>query len=82
MADQRNIVFRPLTWVLVAVAGVFVIVGIVYLIKTANDLPGFFPGHEAGATKHHTKHGLVMFGLAALALIGAWFTTSPPAEET
>jgi len=69
--------FRPATALLVALAVVFVVVGIVYLAKTANDLPGFFPGHQAGSTKHHTKHGLAMFALAALSLVGAWFTTAP-----
>jgi hypothetical protein len=33
-------------------------------------LPSFFPGHEAGATKVHVKHGIAS-GVAGLVLIGA-----------
>jgi hypothetical protein len=28
------------------------------------------------------KHGIAMFGLALLALVGAWFTTSPDRAES
>lgn len=53
----------------------FIVVAIVYFTSTANSLPSFFPGHQAGSTKHHNKHGIVMIALAALCWIGAWFTT-------
>jgi hypothetical protein len=33
-------------------------------------LPGFFPGHEAGVTKVHIKHGIAS-GVFGLVLIGA-----------
>jgi hypothetical protein len=33
--------------------------------------------HEANATHHDIKYGITMFGIAALALIGSWFTTAP-----
>jgi F0F1-type ATP synthase membrane subunit a len=68
---------RPLTWLLVGVALLFVILAVVYFVTPANQLPSVFPGHDAHLTKHHTKHGLVMLGLAIVALIGAWFTTAP-----
>jgi hypothetical protein len=77
MASDRKIVMRPVTWALIALAVVLVGVAIVYFTTSATHLPGFFPGHQAGSTKTHTKHGLAMLGLAALALVGAWFTTSP-----
>ena len=51
--------------------------GVVYLATAADKLPSLFPGHEAHATRHHVKHGIAMFGLAALVLVGAWFTTAP-----
>jgi hypothetical protein len=68
---------RPLTWLLVAVAIVFAVLAVVYFVTPANQLPSFFPGHQAGLTKHHTKHGLAALGIAVVALIGAWFTTAP-----
>jgi hypothetical protein len=80
MPAERKIVMRPLTWVLIALAVVFVIAAVVYFTTTATHLPSFVPGHQAGSTKTHTKHGLVMLGLAVVALIGAWFTTAPRDE--
>lgn len=68
---------RPLAWLLIAVAVIFVVIAIVYLVTAANALPSFFPGHTANATKHHTKHGIAALAVAAVALIGAWFTTAP-----
>jgi amino acid permease len=77
MSTTPRIQMRPLTWLLIAVAVVFVVIAVVYLVTAANQLPSFFPGHAPHATKHHTKHGLAALGLAVLALIGAWFTTAP-----
>lgn len=72
-----SIKFRPLTGILIALAVLFVVAGLIYFTKTAGDLPAFFPGHQVNSAHKHTKHGLAMFGLAALSLVGAWFTTSP-----
>jgi hypothetical protein len=80
VAAQRKIVMRPLTWLLIVIGVLFVVVAVVYFTTQAQHLPAFFPGHQAGSTKTHTKHGLAMLGLAAVAFIGAWFTTSPPSE--
>jgi hypothetical protein len=77
MAGGRSVEFKPITALLLAVAAVCVIVGVIYFVSPADKLPAFFPGHAAHATKHHVKHGIAMFGLAVLALIGAWFTTAP-----
>ena len=73
---------RPLTIVLIVVAAIFVVAGIVYFVRPANDLPSFMPGHAAGSTKHHVKHGIAMFAIAAVALIGAWFTTAPERDQS
>jgi drug/metabolite transporter (DMT)-like permease len=50
-----------------------VIAGIYFLVP-ADQLPGFLPGHEAGVTRVHTKHGIVA-GVAGLVLLasGSWF---------
>jgi hypothetical protein len=66
-----------LTWLLLAVAVVFVVLAVVYFVTPAKDLPSVLPGHDAAVIRHHTKHGIAMLGLAVLACIGAWFTTAP-----
>ena len=81
VSNGRSIRFRPLTALLLVVAVVFVVLGVVYMVTAADKLPAVLPGHEAHVTRHHVKHGIAMFGLAVLAVIGAWFTTSPSDES-
>jgi amino acid permease len=76
-STQKRIQIRPLTIVLIVVAIACVVAGAVYLTTAAKSLPAFFPGHDTALSGKHTKHGLAMFSLAVLALIGAWFTTAP-----
>ena len=49
------------------------VVAAVYFVIPADQLPGFFPGHEAGVARMHTKHGIVA-GVAGLVLLvaGMW----------
>jgi len=56
---------------------VLIVIGIVYFAESASALPSFFPGHEAGSSHHHTKHGIaaILLGLACFAF--AWFNTGP-----
>jgi hypothetical protein len=49
---------------------VLLVVAAVYFLVPADSLPGFFPGHEAGVTRMHTKHGVVA-GVAGLVLLAA-----------
>jgi predicted membrane channel-forming protein YqfA (hemolysin III family) len=56
--------------VLTVLGIVLLIVGAVYFVMPADQLPGFFPGHEAGVTKIHAKHGIVA-GVAGLVLLAA-----------
>jgi hypothetical protein len=37
-------------------------------------LPSFFPGHQAGSSHHHAKHGVAALILGALAFLGAWMS--------
>jgi hypothetical protein len=74
---MSRIQIKPLTIALVVIAALFVVAGIVYFTTDAKSLPAFFPGHDTHLAAKHTKHGIAMFGLAVLSLIGAWFTTSP-----
>jgi hypothetical protein len=52
---------------------VLLVVAAVYFLVPADQLPGFFPGHEAGVTRMHYKHGIVS-GVAGLVLlaVGMW----------
>ena len=63
---------------LAVVVGIaLIVVGIVYFAEPARSLPSFFPGHEAGSSHHHTKHGIaaVLVGLACFVFV--WFNTGP-----
>lgn len=49
------------------------VVAVVYFVLPADQLPGFFPGHDAALHRAHLKHGVVA-GIAGLVLLGAgWF---------
>lgn len=49
---------------------VLLVVAAVYFLVPADQLPGFFPGHEAGVARVHMKHGIVA-GVIGIILIGA-----------
>jgi hypothetical protein len=49
---------------------VLLVVAAVYFLVPADQLPGFFPGHEAGVARLHMKHGVVA-GVAGIVLIAA-----------
>jgi hypothetical protein len=64
--------------VLAVLAGLALfVVGGVYFADKAESLPSFFPGHQAGSTTHHVKHGIaaIVVGLALFAF--AWFASGP-----
>jgi UDP-N-acetylmuramyl pentapeptide phosphotransferase/UDP-N-acetylglucosamine-1-phosphate transferase len=69
---------RRLLVALAIVAGIALIaIAVVYWAEPAGSLPSFFPGHEAGSSHHHAKHGIAAFlvGLACFAF--AWFNSGP-----
>jgi hypothetical protein len=52
---------------------VLLIVAGLYFLLPADQLPAFLPGHEAGATHVHTKHGIVA-AVAGVVLLGTgWY---------
>ena len=52
---------------------ILLVVAAVYFLVPADQLPGFFPGHEAGSTNIHTKHGIAAAVAGVVLLIaGAW----------
>jgi amino acid permease len=72
---------------LITVAGIvlgvlLVVIGVVYVTQTANNLPSFFPGHVADATTlHHYRHAIAAFVLALGAFALAWFSSGPASAK-
>jgi amino acid permease len=76
MSQMRRSHYAPVwvTLLLTLVALALAVVAIIYFADTADKLPSFFPGHQAGSTHHHTKHGIAAAIVAVLALAGAWMS--------
>jgi amino acid transporter len=73
---------RPqLIWPAVILGVILLVIAAIYWIDDAGSLPSFFPGHEAGSTHHHFKHGLAAAILAVACFVFAWFQTGAPAPE-
>jgi hypothetical protein len=65
-----------------AIAGVvLIVIAIIYFAEPAHSLPSFFPGHQAGSTHHHSKHGIAALALGIGAFILAWFQTGPRTKK-
>jgi hypothetical protein len=60
---------------------VLIVIAIIYWTSTASGLPSFFPGHQAGSSTHHVKHGIAAFLLGLACLVFAWFQTGPAKSE-
>ncbi len=56
---------------------VLLVVAGVYFADTASSLPSFFPGHQAGSSTHHVKHGIAAVVVALALFVFAWFSTGP-----
>ena len=77
-AKDAFVRYRKWLVALSVVLGVaLIVVAVIYWVEPAGSLPSFFPGHEAGSSHHHVKHGIAAFlvGLACLAF--AWFNSGP-----
>ena len=62
----------------VIVGIVLLAIAVLYWVCTADALPSFMPGHEAGSSHHHIKHGIAAAILGVGALTFAWFQTGSP----
>ena len=56
--------------VLTLLGVVLLIVGAVYMLVPADQLPTFMPGHETGLSRIRTKHGITS-GVVGLVLLAA-----------
>ena len=68
---------RQLVALAVILGIALIAVAVVYWVEPAGSLPSFFPGHEAGSSHHHAKHGIASFGVGLACLAFAWFNTGP-----
>ncbi len=59
--------------VLTVLGLVLIVVAVVYLVVPADQLPSFLPGHEAGVTRVHMKHGVVSGVVGVILLAAGWF---------
>jgi hypothetical protein len=68
---------RTLILPAVVVGLVLIALAILYFVDSAGALPSFIPGHQAGSSHHHIKHGIAALCVGVAALILAWFQTGP-----
>ena len=59
----------------VAIGVLLLALAVLYWAEPASSLPSFIPGHEAGSSHHHVKHGIAAALLGVGALVFAWFQT-------
>jgi hypothetical protein len=56
---------------------VLLVLAVLYWIDSADALPSFIPGHEAGSSHHHVKHGIAAAIVALGCFTFAWFQSGP-----
>jgi hypothetical protein len=66
---------RLLVWLAIVVGVALIVIAVVYWAEPARSLPSFFPGHKAGSSHHHVKHGIASFLVGLACLVFAWFNT-------
>ena len=73
-------------WSLVGAAVVvgiaLIATSILYFAEPAGSLPSFFPGHDAGSSHHHAKHGSLALILLLLLNLGGpkWASSGSVAQ--
>jgi hypothetical protein len=66
----------------VALGVILLAVAAIYWIDDAGSLPSFFPGHQAGSTHVHFKHGLAAAIVALGCFVFAWFQSGDRRPRT
>ena len=52
---------------------VLLIIAGVYFLIPGEELPSFFPGHDTGVMRVHTKHGMVAAVAGSVLLAAGWW---------
>jgi hypothetical protein len=73
---------RLLVALAIVVGIALIVISVVYFAEPARSLPRFFPGHQAGSTHHHTKHGIASLLVGLACFVFAWFRTGPKRAST
>jgi hypothetical protein len=58
--------------VLMLLGLILIAIAVMYFVLPADQLPAFFPGHAAGETRIHMKHGLVAGAIGVALLTAGW----------
>ena len=73
---------RPNLIIPAVIVGIaFLALALLYFIEPAKSLPGFIPGHEAGSTHHHVKHGIAAVLVGIGCFVFAWFQSGPRSAD-
>jgi uncharacterized membrane protein HdeD (DUF308 family) len=72
MTKRRNLIIPA-----IVLGVVLIVIAVIYFVEPAKSLPSFFPGHAAGSTHHHVKHGIAALVVGLGCFIFAWFQTGP-----
>jgi hypothetical protein len=76
MTKRRNLIVPAI------VLGVlFTALAILYFVDSASSLPSFIPGHEAGSSHHHIKHGIAALVVSLGCFVFAWFQSGPNSQR-
>ncbi len=65
----------------VLVGLLLVALAVLYFVDPASSLPSFIPGHEAGSSHHHVKHGIAALLLGLGCFVFAWFQSGPQGQQ-
>jgi hypothetical protein len=66
---------RALVPLALVAAIILIILAALYFVEPAKALPGIVPGHQAGSTHHHIKHGIAALFVGLACLVYVWFAT-------
>ena len=73
---------RPVIIAAVVLGILLIALAFVYWAEPAKSLPSFLPGHQAGSSHHHVKHGIASFLVGLALLVFAWFQSGPKKTQT
>ena len=59
--------------ILIVLGVILLVFAGVYFVVPADQLPTFLPGHEAGVTRVHSKHGIVAAIVGVVLVAAGWW---------
>jgi hypothetical protein len=77
MTKYQTTKYRALIALAIVIGIACLALAVLYWADSADALPSFLPGHEAGSGHHHIKHGIAALVVGLGCLVFAWFQTGP-----